>query len=124
MSVLSLLLNIAWIVCGGLEMALAWLIAAVIMVITIVGIPWAKAAFNIAFYTLLPFGQKAVSRADYYGQEDIGTGMLGLVGNIIWLVLAGWWLALGHLIVALLLAITIIGIPFAWAHVKIDELAL
>src|SRR5947209_20506363 len=73
MSVLSLLLNIAWIVCGGLQMALAWLIAAVIMVITIVGIPWAKAAFNIAFYTLLPFGQKAVSRADYYGQEDMGT---------------------------------------------------
>ena len=124
MSVLSLLLNIAWIVCGGLEMALAWLIAAVIMVITIVGIPWAKAAFNIAFYTLLPFGQKAVSRADYYGQEDIGTGLLGLLGNIIWLVLAGWWLALGHLIVALLLAITIIGIPFAWAHLKLAGIAL
>jgi len=124
MSVLSLLLNIAWIVCGGLEMALAWLIAAVIMVITIVGIPWAKAAFNIAFYTLLPFGQKAVSRAEYYGQEDIGTGLLGVAGNIIWLVLAGWWLALGHLIVALLLAITIIGIPFAWAHLKLAGIAL
>jgi uncharacterized membrane protein YccF (DUF307 family) len=124
MSVLSLLLNIAWIVCGGLQMALAWLIAAVIMVITIVGIPWAKAAFNIAFYTLLPFGQKAVSRADYYGQEDIGTGVLGVVGNIIWLVLAGWWLALGHLIIALLLAITIIGIPFAWAHLKLAGIAL
>src|SRR5436190_10352773 len=65
MSVLSLLLNIAWIVCGGLEMALGWLVAAVIMAITIIGIPWAKAAFNIAFYTLLPFGQKAVSRAHY-----------------------------------------------------------
>jgi uncharacterized membrane protein YccF (DUF307 family) len=124
MSVLSLLLNIAWIVCGGLQMALAWLIAAVIMVITIVGIPWAKSAFNIAFYTLLPFGQKAVSRADYYGQEDIGTGALGIVGNIIWLVLAGWWLALGHLIIALLLAITIIGIPFAWAHLKLAGIAL
>jgi uncharacterized membrane protein YccF (DUF307 family) len=124
MSVLSLLLNIAWIVCGGLQMALAWLIAAVIMAITIVGIPWAKAAFNIAFYTLLPFGQKAVSRADYYGQEDIGTGLLGIVGNIIWLVLAGWWLALGHLIIALLLAITIIGIPFAWAHLKLAGIAL
>jgi uncharacterized membrane protein YccF (DUF307 family) len=124
MSVLSLLLNIAWIVCGGLQMALAWLIAAVIMAITIVGIPWAKAAFNIAFYTLLPFGQKAVSRADYYGQEDIGTGVLGVVGNIIWLVLAGWWLALGHLIIALLLAITIIGIPFAWAHLKLAGIAL
>jgi uncharacterized membrane protein YccF (DUF307 family) len=124
MSVLSLLLNIVWIVCGGLEMALAWLVAAVIMVITIIGIPWAKAAFNIAFYTLLPFGQKAVSRAEHYGQEDIGTGVLGVVGNIIWLVLAGWWLALGHLIIALLLAITIIGIPFAWAHLKLAGIAL
>ena len=69
MSVLSLLLNLAWIVCGGLWMALGWLVAAVIMAITIVGIPWAKAAFNIALYTLLPFGQKAVSRADYFGQR-------------------------------------------------------
>jgi uncharacterized membrane protein YccF (DUF307 family) len=124
MSVLSLLLNIAWIVCGGLWMALGWIVAAVIMVITIVGIPWAKAAFNIALYTLLPFGQKAVSRADYSGQEDVGTGPLGVVGNIIWLVLAGWWLALGHVIVAVLLAVTIIGIPFAWAHLKLAGIAL
>jgi uncharacterized membrane protein YccF (DUF307 family) len=124
MSVLSLLLNIAWIVCGGLWMALGWIVAAVIMVITIVGIPWAKAAFNIALYTLLPFGQKAVSRAEYYGQEDVGTGPLGVLGNIVWLVLAGWWLALGHLLVALLLAVTIIGIPFAWAHLKLAGIAL
>ena len=124
MSVLSLLLNIAWIVCGGLWMALGWIVAAVIMVVTIVGIPWAKAAFNIAVYTLLPFGQKAVSRADYSGQEDVGTGLLGVLGNIIWLVLAGWWLALGHVIVAVLLAVTIIGIPFAWAHLKLAGIAL
>ncbi len=124
MSVLSLLLNLAWIVCGGLWMALGWLVAAVIMVITIIGIPWAKAAFNIALYTLLPFGQKAVSRADYSGQQDVGTGPLGALGNIIWLLLAGWWLALGHLIVAVLLAVTIIGIPFAWAHLKLAGIAL
>jgi uncharacterized membrane protein YccF (DUF307 family) len=124
MSVLSLLLNMAWIVCGGLWMALGWIVAAVIMVITIVGIPWAKAAFNIALYTLLPFGQKAVSRADYSGQEDVGTGLLGVLGNIIWLLLAGWWLALGHVIVAALLAVTIIGIPFAWAHLKLAGIAL
>jgi len=124
MSVLSLLLNIAWIVCGGLWMALGWIVAAVIMVVTIVGIPWAKAAVNIAVYTLLPFGQKAVSRADYSGQEDVGTGLLGVLGNIIWLVLAGWWLALGHVIVAVLLAVTIIGIPFAWAHLKLAGIAL
>ena len=124
MSVLSLLLNIAWIVCGGLWMALGWIVAAVIMVITIIGIPWAKAAFNIALYTLLPFGQKAVSRADHYGQEDVGTGPLGVLGNIIWLVLAGWWLALAHLVTAILLAVTIIGIPFAWAHLKLAGIAL
>jgi uncharacterized membrane protein YccF (DUF307 family) len=124
MSALSFLLNLVWIVCGGLWMAIGWVIAGVIMAITIIGLPWARAAFNIAAYTLLPFGQKAVSRADYAGQEDIGTGPLGFLGNIIWLVLAGWWLALGHLITAVLLAVTIIGIPFAWAHLKLAGLAL
>jgi uncharacterized membrane protein YccF (DUF307 family) len=122
-SVLALLLNIAWILFGGVWMAAGWLLAAVIMVITIIGIPWARAAFNIAAYTLLPFGQKAVSRAEY-GQEDIGTGPLGFLGNIVWLVFAGWWLALGHLIWAVVLALTIIGIPFAWAHLKLAGIAL
>jgi uncharacterized membrane protein YccF (DUF307 family) len=120
----SLLLNVLWIVFGGLWMAVGWLVAAVIMAITIIGLPWARAAFNIAAYTLLPFGQRAVSRSDYTGQEDVGTGPFGLIGNIIWLVLAGWWLALGHLIIAIGLAITIIGIPFAWAHLKLAGLAL
>ena len=124
MSVLSLLLNVLWIACGGLWMAVGWLIAAAIMAITIVGLPWARASFNIAVYTLLPFGQKAVSRAEYYGTEDVGTGPLGLLGNIVWFVLAGWWLALGHLITAILLAVTIIGIPFAWAHLKLAGIAL
>jgi uncharacterized membrane protein YccF (DUF307 family) len=123
-SALALLLNIAWIVCGGFWMAAAWLLAAVIMAITIVGIPWARAALNIALYTLLPFGQMAVSRSEYYGHEDIGTGLFGFLGNLIWLLLAGWWLALGHLITAVLLAVTIIGIPFAWAHLKLAGIAL
>ena len=124
MSLLSLLLNLLWIVFGGLWMAVAWLVAAIIMAIIIIGIPWARAAFNIAWYTLLPFGQKAVPRDQYSGREDIGTGPLGMIGNVIWLVLAGWWLALGHLVTALLLAVTIIGIPFAWAHLKLAGLAL
>ena len=111
MSPVSLLLNVFWIVFGGLWMAVAWGVAAVIMAITIIGLPWTRAAFNIAVYTLLPFGQKAVSRADYTGVSDLGTGPLGDLGNIVWLVLAGWWLALGHLIFAIGLAITIIGIP-------------
>jgi uncharacterized membrane protein YccF (DUF307 family) len=124
MSGLSLLLNLLWIVFGGLWMAIGWVIAAIVMAITIIGLPWARAAFNIATYTLLPFGYKAVSRASYSGQEDVGTGPLGVLGNVVWLVLAGWWLALGHLVTAILLACTIIGIPFAWAHLKLAGLAL
>ncbi len=121
---ISLLLNVIWIVFGGLWMAAGWLLAAVIMAITIVGIPWARAAANIALYTLLPFGSTAVDREEHTGQSGIGTGFLGMVGNILWFVLAGWWLGLGHLITAIGLAITIIGLPFAWAHLKLAGLAL
>jgi uncharacterized membrane protein YccF (DUF307 family) len=81
------------------------------MAITNVGLPWTRAAFNIASYILLPFGRNAVSRADYLGREDLGTGPLGTIGNLVWLLLAGWWLALGHLVTAIMLAITIIGTP-------------
>ncbi|WP_295844578.1 YccF domain-containing protein [Tardiphaga sp.] len=124
MPIVPLLLNILWIVFGGLWMAAGWLLAAVLMAITIIGLPWARAAFNIAAYTLLPFGQKAVSRDSVTGQSDLGTGVLGLIGNLIWLVLAGWWLALGHLLTAVALAVSIIGIPFAWAHLKLAGIAL
>lgn len=120
----SILLNILWILLGGAWMAAGWVIAAVIMAITIIGLPWARAAFNIAAYTLLPFGQKAVRRDSITGYPDIGTGPLGLIGNLIWLVLAGWWLALGHIVTAIALAVTIIGIPFAWAHLKLAGIAL
>ena len=69
----SIVLNILWILFGGIYMAAGWVIAAVIMAITIIGLPWARAAFNIAAYTLLPFGQKAVRRDSLTGQPDIGT---------------------------------------------------
>ncbi len=124
MSPVSLLLNLLWVVFGGLWMAAGWLVAAVIMAITLIGLPWARAAFNLAWYTLLPFGQTVVPRDAFTGRPDLGTGPLGLLGNLIWLVLAGWWLALGHLIIAVALAITIIGLPFAWAHLKLAGLAL
>jgi uncharacterized membrane protein YccF (DUF307 family) len=116
MSPLSFLLNILWLIFGGLPAALAWVIAAAIMAITIIGLPWAFAAMRIALYTLLPFGHEIRSRPD--------AGMLSTLGNIIWFVLAGWWLALGHLILAVGLAITIIGIPFAWAHLKLAGASL
>ena len=115
----SLLLNVLWIVCGGIWLAAGWVVAAIIMAITIIGLPWAKAALNIAVYTLLPFGYTVFDKPP-------GTfgGLFALIGNIIWLVLAGWWLALGHLIAAILLAITIIGVPFAWAHLKLAGISL
>ena len=123
MSLLSLILNVLWIITGGIWMAAGWLLACVLMAITIIGIPWARAAYNIAVYTFLPFGRTVVRR-DQVGGEDLGTGPLGIIGNVIWLVLAGWWLALGHLLTAIPLAITIIGIPFAWAHLKLAGLSL
>ncbi len=124
MSPVSLLLNLLWVIFGGLWMAAGWLVAAIVMAITLIGLPWARAAFNLAWYTLLPFGQTVVPRDEFTGRPDLGTGPLGLLGNLIWLVLAGWWLALGHLITAVFLAVTIIGLPFAWAHLKLAGLAL
>lgn len=120
MSPVSLILNILWIVFGGAFMAFGWLVAGLIMVITIVGIPWAASAFRIARYSLLPFGYDAVRR----NRADLGTGPVGFAFNIVWLVLAGWWLALGHLASAAVLVVTIIGLPFAWAHLKLALLSL
>jgi uncharacterized membrane protein YccF (DUF307 family) len=111
----SLILNILWLIFGGLWMALGWLVAAAIMAITIVGLPWAPAALRIAGYTLLPFGNTVI---------DADPGALSFLGNVVWFVLAGWWLALGHVITAVLLAVTIIGLPFAWAHLKLARLSL
>ena len=92
MSVLSLLLNLLWIAFGGLYMAAGWILAAVIMAITIIGLPWARASFNIAIYTLLPFGQKAVSRAEYYGTEDIAPARSDLSATSYgWCSPAGGW---------------------------------
>lgn len=124
MPLVSFVLNVLWVVTGGIWMALGWLLAAVLMAVSIIGIPWARSALTIARYALLPFGQTAVRRDEFRGREDLGTGAIGMIGNVIWFVLAGWWLALGHLFTAVALAITIIGIPFAWAHLKLALLAL
>src|ERR1700689_3354997 len=120
----SIFLNILWLLLGGVWMAVGWIVAAIIMAITIIGLLWARAAFNIAAYTLLPFGQKAVRRDSLTGQSDLGTGLFGLIGNLIWLVLAGWWLALGHVVTPGVFSVTIIGSPFAWAHLKLAGIAL
>lgn len=121
---MRLILNILWIVTGGIWMAAAWLFAAVVLAVTIVGLPWSAAALRIAAYSLLPFGHQAIPRAELTGGGELKSGPLGVLGNVVWFVLAGWWLALGHLVAAFILACTIIGIPFAWAHLKLAGLAM
>ena len=116
--------NILWFVFGGCIMGLGWWLAGLVAAITIVGLPWAKACFVIGQFAFLPFGKDAVNRKELTQQDDIGTGALGLVGNVIWFVLAGWWLAIGHLCSALACFITIIGIPFGIQHVKLALVAL
>jgi uncharacterized membrane protein YccF (DUF307 family) len=121
---MNLILNILWLVLGGVWMAAGWLVAALIFAVTIIGLPWARSALTMAGLALLPFGQGSVNRRSVRGEGDLGTGPLGVIGNLVWLVVAGWWLALGHVISAVLLALTIIGLPFAWAHLKLARLAL
>ena len=124
MSPISLVLNIIWIIFGGGLMAIGWLIAGFISIITVILLPWSRSCFEIASYTLLPFGRRAVNRYELTGREDIGTGELGCLGNIIWFFVAGWWLALGHIFAGIAFAITIIGLPFAVAHFKLVRISL
>ena len=121
---ISALLNLLWVMLGGLVMALGWWLAGVLCAITIVGLPWARSCFVIGSFSLWPFGQEAVSRRELSGRNDLGTGPLGLIGNVVWFVVAGWWLAIGHLASALACFVTIIGIPFGIQHIKLALIAL
>lgn len=121
---MSCLGNAIWFIFGGIGMGLIWWLFGVLCFISIIGIPWGRACFVIGNFAFFPFGKMPVSRNVLTGQHDLGTGPFGTVGNIIWLVLAGIWIALGHLISAVFCALTIIGIPFAWQHVKLAALAL
>jgi uncharacterized membrane protein YccF (DUF307 family) len=116
---LLFILNVLWFVLGGFIAGLAWILAGVIMAITIIGLPWARSCFMLARFSFWPFGYDIIARDQLTGAEDLGTGALGTLGNVIWFVLAGWWLAIGHIAAAIGLAVTIIGIPFAWQHVKL-----
>lgn len=116
--------NIFWFIFGGFLMGVGWWLVGALAAITIVGLPWAKACFVIGQFAFLPFGKEAVSRKDLTQRDDIGTGALGLVGNVIWFALAGWWLAIGHLMSALACFVTIIGIPFGIQHMKLALIAL
>ncbi|MFJ8350228.1 YccF domain-containing protein [Streptomyces sp. NPDC094153] len=110
------ILNVIWLVLSGFWLFLGYFLAGVLLCITIIGIPFGIAAFRIAVYALWPFGYTTVERR--------GAGAPSFIGNILWLVLAGWWLALEHIAVAVALAVTIIGIPFAIANLKMIPVAL
>ena len=116
--------NIIWILLGGIWMSIGWVIAGAIMYLTVIGIPWGRSCFVIARFTLFPFGHETVSRRAVTGQEDLGTGSAGLLGNIVWLLLAGWWLALGHVLAGLVTCLTVIGIPFGIQHFKLAGISL
>lgn len=121
---MSCLGNVIWFLLGGIWMGLSWWLVGVLCFLSIVGIPWGRACFVMGQFSFFPFGKMPVSRETLTGQPDVGTGPFGTLGNIIWLLLAGIWIALAHLGWALVCAVTIIGIPFAWQHVKQAGLAL
>ncbi len=116
--------NFLWFILGGVWMGLGWWLAGLLAFITIIGIPWGKACFVIGQFTFFPFGKEAISRKELSNQDDIGTGGLGVIGNIIWFVCAGVWLAIGHVVSAILCFCTIIGIPFGIQHLKLAGIAL
>ncbi|MFI0215595.1 YccF domain-containing protein [Streptomyces lydicus] len=110
------ILNVLWLVLSGFWLALGYILAGIICCVLIITIPFGIASFRIAGYALWPFGRTAVVR------HDAGTG--SVVGNVIWFIFAGWWLALGHIVTGLALCVTIIGIPFGIANFKMIPLSL
>jgi uncharacterized membrane protein YccF (DUF307 family) len=113
---MRLLLNVIWFVFAGLWMAIGYAFAALIMFILIVTIPFGVAALRIGIFALWPFGKTVVRR------PDAGAG--AAVGNVLWFLLAGWWLIIGHLVTGVLLCLTIIGIPLGLANFKLIPVTL
>jgi uncharacterized membrane protein YccF (DUF307 family) len=111
-----LLLNLIWVVFGGLWLWLLYMAAGVLAVITIVGIPFGLAAFRIGWFALWPFGRTVV--------EHPGAGVASTFGNVLWVVFFGWWLALGHITTAIAQAATIVGIPLALGNLKLIPVSL
>jgi uncharacterized membrane protein YccF (DUF307 family) len=122
----ALLLNVLWLIFGGgLILGLSWLVMALLFAVSIVGLPWARAALNMSFLAFAPFGRVPISRLVLNeGRSDLGTGPVGMIGNIVWFVLAGFWLALAHVAVGVANCITIIGIPFGLANFRMASAAL
>jgi uncharacterized membrane protein YccF (DUF307 family) len=116
--------NLLWLILGGAIMGLAWWLAGLLAVVTIVGIPWARSCFVIGKLMFLPFGRESISRLELTGRRDVGTGPAGVIGNVVWFVFVGLWLAIGHVICAIADALLIVGIPFAIQHLKLAGIAL
>lgn len=108
---MRLVLNIIWLVFSGFWLFLGYILAGIIACIFIVTIPFGLASFRIAGYVLWPFGRDVVDS----GRSGVASG----VGNVIWFLVAGWWLAIGHILTSVPLALTIIGLPMAWANIKL-----
>ena len=110
------LLNIVWLVLSGFWMFLGYLLAGVLLCILIFTIPWGIASFRIGLYALWPFGRTVVDKP--------GAGVGSVLGNVVWVILAGWWLAIGHIVTGVALCITIIGIPLGIASFKLVPISL
>ncbi|MDQ1202796.1 YccF domain-containing protein [Rhodococcus sp. SORGH_AS_0303] len=113
---MRLLLNVIWLIFGGLWLALGYFVAGIVCCILIVTIPFGIAAFRIGVYALWPFGRTVVDKPT--------AGVASVIGNLIWIVVAGIWLAIGHILTAIAMAITIIGIPLALANLKLIPVSL
>ena len=116
MDALRLVLNLVWLVLAGIWMAIGYVIAGVVCCVLIITIPWGIASFRIAAFALWPFG-RVIERTPQAGPGST-------LGNVVWIVVAGWWLALGHLVTAVALGVTVVGLPFAWANLKLIPVSL
>lgn len=116
---IRLILNILWLIFGGWISGLLWLFGGAILALTVVGLPWTFAAWRIASYSFWPFGREVV-----WQEAHPVAGCLGVVLNIVWFVVAGWYIALTHLIIAVAEFVSIIGIPFALKDLELAKLAL
>lgn len=119
-----LILNILWFILGGWLSGTLWILSGVLLAITVVGLPWAMAAFRIASFSYWPFGRQVVSRAELSRRGDLGTGPVGLLLNILWFIFGGWYLAIHHIVLGIGLCVTIIGIPFGLQHLKLAIISL
>lgn len=116
--------NLIWFFFGGVLMGLGWWFIGCIAFLSIIGIPWGRACFVIGNFSFFPFGQEAIDRKELSQVDDVGTSAAGTIGNIIWFIFAGLWLAIGHVMSAVACFFTIIGIPFGIQHLKLAGIAI